>query len=273
MNANIHNKKRNSMLMYEFLIRIISKSLLENDKKRQSIALSILKKCFKPGTELYKEFRLANSIYKTTVNSSSTAASILAEAKNAIRSLNIQKLKQEKSILIREADYRIIATIQTLFNEWYDLGKLDIEKLATYEDKVSEWLTTNKHIVENSDIDVEPGTTRIVSKLINQKFNEKYAKVLNIEQRAIIRAYALSEKTDDHSLKTYLSEVRDNLLQKLDSFMLNESKQDNQKLVEIRLSVLNENIDNNVDMDTVTRFLLYSQLSDELTNQRGTNEQ
>jgi len=278
MNSNVHNKKRNSMLMYEFLIHMISKTLVENDKKRQNIVLNIIKKFYQPGTELYKEFRLANALYKTTVSASSTASSILFETKSAIRNINLNKLNKEKSSLIREVnyklndesfydqsvqDYRTIATIQTLFNEWYDVNNLNIEKLAEYEDKVTNWLITNKQqIVENDSSEDENGTVRIISKLLNQKFNAKYAGVLNTEQKAIIRAYTLSEKFGDDSIKTYLNEIRDNLLKKLDSFVLIENKQDD-KLLEVRQSLLQEDM-SDISIDTITRFLLYSQLSDEL---------
>jgi hypothetical protein len=285
MNSNVHNKKRNSMLMYEFLIHMISKTLVENNKKRQNIILNIIKKFYQPGTELYKEFRLANALYKTTVSAPSTASSILFETKNAIRNINLNKLNKEKSSLIREVnyklndesfydqcvqDYRTIATIQTLFNEWYDVNNLNIEKLAEYEDKVTNWLITNKQqLVENDLSDDESGTVRIISKLLNQKFNAKYAGVLNTEQKAIIRAYTLSEKFGDDSVKTYLNEIRNNLLKKLDSFVLIENKQDD-KLIEVRQSLLQEDI-KDISIDTITRFLLYSQLSDELQIEGATS--
>lgn len=281
MNSNIHNKKRNSMLMYEFLIHMISKTLVENDKKRQNIILSIIKKFYKPDTELYKEFRLANALYKTSVTAASTASSILFETKNALRNINLSKLNKEKSSLIREVnyklndesfydqsvqDYRAIATIQTLFNEWYDVNNLNIEKLAEYEDKVTNWLITNKkQLVESETSDDENGTVRIISKLLNQKFNEKYAGILNTEQKAIIRAYTISEKLGDDSIKVYLNEIRTNLLKKLDTFVLTENKQDD-RLIEVRQSLLQENIDD-ITTDTITRFLLYSQLSDELQHE------
>ena len=71
-----HNKKRNTGLLYEFLIKTISQALVDDDKKKSSKALKIVKTYFKPGTELYKEFRLINSIIKTSVSSEAVAASI-----------------------------------------------------------------------------------------------------------------------------------------------------------------------------------------------------
>lgn len=270
-----HNKKRNSLLMYEFLIKTISRALFENNKRQQKVAIKILKTCFKPNSELFKEFRLANALYKTTVSSPSTAASILEETKRLVRSLDLSKLEREKSLLIREvnynikdesfydqtiSDYKTLATIQTLFNEWSDKDNVRIERLAEYEDKLSQWLVRKAEVVveqKDQSESIEPGTLRLVSKLINQKFNDKYSS-LTSEQRSIVRSYVLSELNKDDSIKTYLEAVRTKLLQRID-----ESKLNNEKISEVKQTLIAENIDN-VDVDTVTRFLLYSHLTDEL---------
>ena len=91
MNAT-HNKKRNSCLMYEFLVRHISKSLVDDDKKSSDTALKILKKYYSSDTELYKEFRLLNALVTTSVSSEMVASSILTEAKSAARSHDLKKL-------------------------------------------------------------------------------------------------------------------------------------------------------------------------------------
>ena len=39
---SIHNKKRNTGLLYEFLIKTISQSLVDDDKKKSSKALKIV---------------------------------------------------------------------------------------------------------------------------------------------------------------------------------------------------------------------------------------
>lgn len=278
MSVNVHNKKRNSLLMYEFLIKTISRALFENNKHHQKIAMKILKRCYKPGSELYKEWRLANAIYKTTVSSPSTATSILDETKYLVRRLDKDKLEREKSILIREVnhrlsddsfydqsinDYKTFATIQVLFNEWIDKDNIQIEKLAEYEDKISKWLIRNVEQIgklseqKNVESEIDPGTTRLVSKLINQKFNDKYAS-LTTEQRAIVRSFVLSEINKDNVINTYLEDVRKKLLKKIeDSQIIDE------KINEVKQTLISENI-TDVNIDTITRFLLYSHLTDEI---------
>ena len=64
-----HNKKRNSGLLYELLIRKISRSLVEGDNKSASISKLIVKKYFSAGTELHKEYRLINALVNVSVGS------------------------------------------------------------------------------------------------------------------------------------------------------------------------------------------------------------
>ena len=72
--SRTHNKRRNAGLLYEFLVRTISQALVEGNQKKSSTALKILRRHFKPGTELHKEFRLINALVRSTVSSESVAS-------------------------------------------------------------------------------------------------------------------------------------------------------------------------------------------------------
>lgn len=280
MMNNKHNKRRNSLLIYEFLVRTISKSLIENDKRKSAAALKILKKHFKNGTELYKEFRLMNALAKTTVSSEHTAASILSEAKNAAVKFDINKLDREKSILIRNinhilndenfydqhvSEYRTFATIQTLLNEWRSNEK-DLYKVAQYEDQVMKHLVTEKLQNEDSTITEDTsGSARLLMKVMSKKLNEKYSGVLNEQQKSLIKAYAYSTASEDQtSIKLKLQEIKSDLIGLIDGY---ETEVQNDylknKLEETKSTLLGENLDL-VDDETVTRFMLYSKLRDEL---------
>ena len=53
-----HNKKRNVGLLYEFLVSVISRSLVDGDKKKSAQALKIIRKHFKRRTDgVINEFR------------------------------------------------------------------------------------------------------------------------------------------------------------------------------------------------------------------------
>jgi len=147
-----HNKKRNVGLVYEFLVRYISKALVEGRSDSAQRAVAILNRRFKPGTQLYKEFRLFNSLLVTHVSSANVVNTIITEARQATRRLNMRSLDNEKSALIREinhslqdpnffnqkiSDYRTYATIQTLLNDWRSGDDIDISKMATLEDNLA----------------------------------------------------------------------------------------------------------------------------------------
>lgn len=283
MSTRTHNKKRNSILLYEFLIRTISKSLVEGDKKKSSIALKILRKHYKPGTQLYKEFRLMNSLAKTSVSSQYVAANILKEARTAVTTIDFTSLDREKSILIKNinhsindenfydqhvSEYREHATLQSLFNEWRQpASQRDLHKMAVYEDSIMTKLLTPKQSVEDNElIDESAGTSRLLMKVMTQKLNEKYKDVLNEHQRALVKAYAFSVAAENNTtILAKLSEIKGKLLNKIEERI--DSNIDNsflnEKMKEVKESLLQESIDS-VDDSTVTRFMLYSKLQNEL---------
>jgi hypothetical protein len=286
MSSKGHNKKRNTGLLYEFLVRTISKALVDGDQKKSAIALKVVKRHFKPGSELYKEFRLINSLVKTTVSSEAVAASIIQEAKAAARSYNMKELDREKSLLISNInkaiddvdfydhqvnEYRIYATIQTLLNDWRSNDR-DLGRLAQYEDQLLRHLVTEKVAIPDVPLSEEsPGTSRLLMKMMMKRLNEKYAGVLSEEQRGMVRAYAFSTANEDpDSIKKKLIEVKDRLLTEIEDF--GQRNPDNEyvikKMDEARQRIENETLDV-VDDDTVTRFMLYAKLSTELTTEES----
>ena len=285
--SRTHNKKRNTALLYEFLIKTISSALVENDKRKSSIALKIIRRYFKSGTELYKEFRIFNALIKTTVSSDSVGTSILKEARAAVESLNHEMLDKEKSLLIRNinhaindenfydqpvAEYRMYASIQTLFNEWQKpVGTADIALLANYENQLREWLISEKKKEDHTIIDETPGTTRLLMKIMMKKLNEKYSVSLNNDQREIIKAYAFSTANDKQTtIKKKLVEVQGTLLEAIDIYTTQNSNNTFvvDKLQNAKSKILSESFDT-VDDTTVSKFMLYSSLQHELTTNEG----
>lgn len=287
--SNSHNKKRNTGLLYEFLVTMISRSLVDGNQKASSQALRILRRHFRPGTELYKEFRLIHALRKTTVSSETVAGSILHEAKTAARSHDFKELDRQKSLLIRDinhlikdddfydqqvSEYRFLATVQTLLNDWRRRDS-DLERVAAYEDQLVKHLTTEK-IVESDQVMTEetPGTSRLLMKVMMKKLNEKYQGVLNDEQKSLIRAYAFSTANDDpESIKLKLVEVRDTLLASIESFGSThpENEYINNKLTEAREQLLSEQLEA-VNDETVTRFMLYTKLAAELEPEKNDHD-
>jgi len=234
--SSSHKKKRSTGIIYECLLQHISKSLVEGDEKSSARALKILKKHFKQGSELYKEFRLINSLMKTTVESQAVASSILTEAKKAARSHDIKKLDKEKSLLIRSInhtissdlldqqvnEYRTLATIQMLINDWRT-NSPDIERMAKYEDQLVSWLTTKKPDEKEHTMSESSGESKLLMRIMMKKLNDKYTNVLTQEQKNLIRTYAWSKQSSDISLlKEKLESVKNNLIESISHYKINE---------------------------------------------------
>ena len=280
-NNRKHRKKRNTGLLYEFLIRYISNALVENNDKNIKKAVKIFKKFFKKDKELYKEFRLFNSLYKTATEKESVASSILSEAKRYSNSFDLEKLDREKSLLIREInhnlndedffsrrvpDYKTHATIQNLFNEWRS-NSMDFSKVAEYEQFLTEWLMTPREDKYDLEKLKDNNIDALVLRLMSEKVNDKYSKLLNEEQKEIIKNYAFSIENDENGkLRESLVKIKEEILTNIKEY-INNDKEKNQyileKLNKTEEMILNENLEV-VDDEVITRFLKYSQLKQEL---------
>ena len=277
--AKTHNKKRNVGIIYEQLLRSISQSLVEGNEDKAQVITQVLTDNFKPGSELYREFRLFNALVKTSVSSDVLAGRILGEAKSAALDFNSTELRKEKAKLIKDInhriddesfyaqrvkDYRSYATIQTLLNDWRDNRSAHISRVANYEDKVCKWLLQEKkdediNVHRNDDVDV------LTVRIMTEKFNKKYDDTLNDEQAEIIKEYVFAlEQKDATSLIDYLSDIRESTLDELKVYSL---ACDNQILNE-KMNVIRENVDSltpdEINDDVISKFLLVSALKQEL---------
>jgi hypothetical protein len=281
MSSKAHNKRRNTGLLYEFLVRTISSALVEGNKKKSTVALKILRKHFKPGTELYKEFRLINALVSSTVSSETVAGSILVEAKTAAREHNAVALDREKSLLIRNInhmindesfydqhvnEYKTYATIQTLINDWR-APQRDLSRLASYEDQLVKWLTSEKAEEDERVLSEETGgTSRLLMKVMTKKLNEKYSGVLTEDQRVLVKAYAFATANDDPTvIQKKLTEIKARLLEEIAGYEAEKSGNVyvNEKLAEVKNQLLAETLED-VNDEAVTRFMLYTKLGSEL---------
>lgn len=281
-----HQKKRNVQLLWEFLVRKISSSLVEGDSRSANAALKIMKRYYKPGTEVHKEFRLINALLRSTVSSAPVAMSIVSEAKIAARRCDPVALDRQTSLLIREInhtlddpdfydrhvpEYRMIATIQTLLKDWRSTD-VDISRLAQYEDNVVNWLISEKVDDPTGQvIDESPGTCRLMMKVMMSKLNEKYNFKLTPEQKALIRAYAFSAASDDDtSIKKKLVETKENVVKLLDDYVVSTdcTPSQKEKIEKVKEKIVSESVER-VDDNVVTRFMLYAKLATEVIGNGG----
>lgn len=205
-----HNKKRNVGIVYELLLRAVSAYLVEGDKTKAQVALDIISERFSKDTELFKEFRLFNALAKTKVSDSAISAVILTETKSAIRRIDPLKLDKEKSLLIRDINhklndsmffhrrilnYRDLATIQTALNEWYLGDRSDLSKTILIETKLVEMMKCDSSESSLDQNETGAPVDSLVVKIMNEKFNKKYAGTLTEDQRALIRDYVMMDSS------------------------------------------------------------------------------
>jgi hypothetical protein len=233
-----HNKKRNVGLIHEQLVRYVASSLIAKDKKSAAKAVKIITKHFRPGSELYKEFRLFNALVNLPVGSRDLAERVLVESKKFSVTHDANKLRQEKSLLIKDINtqlaesrrfydikidnYRFYATVQTMLNEWRGKNALDMTARARYEEKIVENLSMSPDTVIEEKMETDP----LVRKLMFQKFEVKYKDHLSTEQKRILEAAVLD---DDVNFKATVQSIKERALRTIRKF---KSTCDNETLLE-----------------------------------------
>ena len=275
-----HNKKRNVGIIYEQLLRTMAESLISDDTKKYKTTLGIIRGHFQQGTQLYREFRLFNALVKTSVDKESLATRILQEAKKAALDFDSAQLRKEKAALIKDInysledptfynqrinEYREYATIQTLLNDWRDQSQPHLERVADYENKVCNMLLSEKKdepLEVLSDGDVSTLTVR----LMTEKFNKRYGQQLNDEQQTLIKEYVFStQHGETKEFKGYLNELKESLTAELELYSGNcKNIILNEKMNRVQSAV--DSLDaSSINDETVSRFLLVSQLKSEIT--------
>ena len=270
-----HNKKRNVGLVYEMLLQYITENVMDNNHKKAQKAVKIIERRFNKKTELYKEFRLANALANSTVSGTHIAAGILSEAKSAARNLDCEKLKREKSMLIKDINYilddksffhrrvnnfRDLAAIQNALNEWKLGDKSDLIRMIEHEKRLVDILLEDK---KTGDLSFDSRSDKLVFKLLSEKMNEKYSNNLLSEQKDIIRNYAIYAN-DSEGLKYYLTTVKNKTVK-----VLKEYKEvTKNKVLLSKISKVIRNVKDlqteNIDDKTIKKYLTLINLKDEI---------
>ena len=271
-----HNKKRNVGLLFAQLSQSVSESMVEGDVDKANHTLSIIKNHFRPGTELFKEFRLFRAIMVTSVPSGTLASSIISEAKTASRNIDVKLLTQQKSALIKDInynlnescfydrrvpDYKTYATVQTLLSEWRSQSP-DLSVIAKFEPELHSHLMEEKSIDDLEDLKTTD-VNHLVVDIMRKKIEEKFGTHLSKPQLSLLREYVFSSD-DDTKFFTKLESVKKTTLESLQAF---EKECDNKiiqkQIPEVRQSILSLPT-TTADDETLSRYLTLMKLTEEL---------
>ena len=125
-----HNKKRNTAFLYECLIKELTRAVVREDKKRQTITKDILKEFFYKGSVLKNELELYSSLLESKEVAPDFSKRLLEETKKDFYGLDRKGVFNSQTGLINKINkqlgnsvfsnfvpnYKSIATISQLFN-------------------------------------------------------------------------------------------------------------------------------------------------------------
>jgi hypothetical protein len=245
-----HNKYKNTGILFELLTRQITSDIMSN---KDSAAVNIIKKYFSMG-ELVKEYKIYQALTKATSLNESKAESIISSTIKLSERLNRTALRKEKYNLIKEIkqhydledffkakihNYKAHAAIYNLLEAQNSLEFIEPSFVINNKVTLLEFLTKqdiDKNKVEDQVIkeyaSQDKSTRALISKLVIEKFNEKYANLLP-EQRNVLKTY-INNITNTVSLREFVNmelNTIKNSLTSLQSFV--QDKRTQIKLTEL----------------------------------------
>ena len=224
-----HNKKRNTAVIYETLLKDMTAAILKGDNSRKQAIISILKEHFSIGTTLNKDLSCYRSIYETRDLSAETSQRIILEAKRQRASLDPKELFDAQTRTIHDINkkvdpsifsnfvpnYKTLATIHQIFSD-----NLSPKERVLLENKIIGIMCEKNVFDKTKDIDNTTLNTFV------QKFNEKYEDKLIEEQKVLLSHYIASFSDNSLSLKVYLNDevarLKEELKASLNTHILQE---------------------------------------------------
>lgn len=205
-----HNKKRNTALVYEALIREATVSILKEEHETKNKVVAIIKKHFKPRSILRKDLECYRSLYENQSLDRFNCEKIVKEAKIAKRLIDPNGLFKKQSALIGDINKELASSV---FGNYVP----NYKTLATIAQMFSTDVSPKKQIfLENQIItnmmqDLEKKqeyqeVDNLVYKGFVNKFNEKYNIQLLDEQKTLLNHYILSFTDNAVELKVFLNE-------------------------------------------------------------------
>jgi hypothetical protein len=279
-----HSKYKNTGLIYELLVKQIAADTLS---KRESPALSVLRKFYTGNTTLVKEFKLYDFILKNKGVGSKKAESVLSTIVEISRKLDANSLKKQKYELIKELKshydleeffsikvetYKPLAALYCLMEAQATSGLVDLDIFVDNKTTLLEHLTQSKLtdgkvkdalIEEYSKYDKD--LRLLTYKILLEKFNDQYKDLLP-EQKNILKEFIVSVNSSAR-LRNVVNEEMEKLQKEISK--LKENVAD--KVVKIKLEEIQKAITpvkntQKVEDNHLVSLMQYYELVNELRN-------
>ena len=276
-----HSKFKNTGILFELLVRKITADTLAGT---ESPSVNILKKYF-VNTELGKEYKLYETLFKSKNLTEGKANTILTTILESSKKLNRKTLKREKYNLVKElrehynvedlfktniSNYKSLAALYTLFevyntqeitnpNQIVDNKLVLLEHLTSKEISKDDVKNTLLEEFKSEDKDVRLLTYRVIL----EKFNNKYSH-LSDAQKSILREFI--EHIDSTSkLKEFynskIQEIKKSLSEEIKSVKDEATKI---KLVEVNKFIVEIGKNKKINNENLVDLLQYCSLLEEL---------
>ena len=276
-----HSKFKNTGILFELLVRKITADTLAGV---ESPSISILKKYF-VNTELGKEYKLYETIFKPKNITEGKANIILTTILESSKNLNRKTLKREKYNIVKElrehynvedlfktgiSNYKSLAALYTLFENYNSQEITDPNQIVDNKLVLLEQLTSteiDKDGVKNDIIEEFKSQDKdirlLTYRVLLENFNDKYSH-LSDTQKSILKEF-INNVDSTNKLKEFYNfkvhEIKKSLLEEIKSVKDNATKI---KLTEINKFIVEINKKKKINSENLVDLLQYCSLLEEL---------
>jgi hypothetical protein len=278
-----HNKKRNSGMLREFFSKYLADCLVSNNKKKASEARSIWKKHICEGTELHKEMQISRALLETKFSNKQIASKFMGKVSETVKEFKLDQLEKEKTSLIREINsklgssffaynlnnYTNIASIHVLMTEWMNGKELKNSDFFTLEDKVLNFLCEEKEAVNPSlELFETKNVDGLVVKIMQEKLNEKYSRILTEDQKKILQQYVFGNNKEE--LQETLTKLKNETISLISKELVGQKSLQEKKNLEKIKDLLNEDYNNisEINDSNIVFYMTVSKLNDALKDEK-----
>jgi hypothetical protein len=273
------NKKRNTFIVFETLLREHSEAFLENNTKKYKIVDGIVKKFFNSNTEIGKEVKIFLEIleYKNNYPNKTvhTTQMVFEAAKSLYRKLNKKSIFNEQTKLIEEINEKLGKKVFSNFLPEYK----DLMNLYSYINdsmSIAESVYYNKSSFIESIVNEEEKDDQlkyvdniVFSKLI-EKYNAKYTNLLPC-QKILIEKYITSYGDNIADFIIYINEEISRLKKVVNYETVSKFFED-KDLIKQKMNSIYEKLDQfkntkNLSSNKIEIILKAQQLAEEISNE------
>lgn len=227
-----HSKYKNTGLIFELLVKQIASDTLS---KKDSPAVSVLKKFYAGKSSLAKEYKLYEFISKNNNVSPFKAEAILSTITEISRKLDQAAIKKQKYELIAEIkthynideffaiqvrDYKALAALYCLLETQNNAENVDPSSLIENKTTILEHLTSkiqNEEDVKDTLIEeyskYDKDLRLLTFKILLEKFNDNYKDLLP-EQKNILKEFITSVNSTTR-LRTIVNEELEKIAERV----------------------------------------------------------